>query len=86
MSTVASDNARTAIGKVVSNKMQNTIVVLVERKVRHPKYGKFTKKSSKLHAHCEAPVEIGETVRIAETRPISKTKTWKFVERVEDKA
>lgn len=72
--------ARTTVGEVVSTKMDKTIVVLVERKVKHPKYGKYTKKSTKLHAHCEDKVNEGDTVRIAETRPMSKTKSWKFVE------
>lgn len=75
-------NARTTVGKVISNKMDKTIVVLVERKVRHPKYGKFTKKSTKIHAHCEESLNEGDMVRIAETRPVSKTKSWKFVERI----
>ena len=73
-------NPRTVVGKVISNKMDKTVVVLVERKVRHQKYGKFMKKSTKLHAHAEQDINIGEFVKIHETRPISKTKSWKVVE------
>jgi small subunit ribosomal protein S17 len=73
-------NPRTVIGTVVSNKMDKTVVVLVERKVKHPKYGKIMKKSTKLHAHAEVETKLGDKVRIAETRPYSKTKTWKLEE------
>lgn len=74
-------NVRTVTGKVVSDKMQKTIVVLVERSVRHPKYEKIIKRRTKLHAHDENGVaKIGQMVRIQECRPISKTKTWKLVE------
>lgn len=74
-------NVRTVTGKVVSDKMQKTIVVLVERSVRHPKYEKIIKRRTKLHAHDENSVaKIGQMVRIQECRPISKTKTWKLVE------
>lgn len=76
-------NPRCVVGKVVSNKMEKTIVVLVERKVRHPKYGKFTKKSTKLHAHSDQPLQLGDVVKISETRPLSKTKCWKLVEVIE---
>ena len=68
---------RTATGKVVSNKMEKTITVLVERRVKHPIYGKFITRSSKLHAHDEAnECSIGDVVTIKESRPLSKTKTW----------
>ncbi|KTD62593.1 30S ribosomal protein S17 [Legionella spiritensis] len=74
-------SARTAVGKVVSDKMQKTIVVLVERTVKHPKYGKIMKRRTKLHAHDENQVsKIGNTVKIRESRPLSKTKTWVLVE------
>ena len=74
-------NTRIKIGKVVSNKMQKTIVVAVERKVKHPKYGKIMKKVSKLHAHDENQIcEIGNTVKICESKPRSKLKTWSLVE------
>lgn len=71
-------------GVVVSNKMQNTIVVNVERKVMHPKYGKFVKKNTKFMAHDEKnECSIGDTVLIAETRPLSKNKCWRLVEIIE---
>jgi small subunit ribosomal protein S17 len=72
------------IGVVSSNKMDKSIVVTVERKVKHPLYGKFVKKSTKFHAHDEKnECSIGDTVRIMETRPLSKTKRWRLVEVVE---
>lgn len=68
---------RTASGKVVSNKMEKTITVLVERRVKHPIYGKFITRSTKLHAHDhENACNIGDTVTIRESRPLSKTKSW----------
>jgi small subunit ribosomal protein S17 len=73
-------NPRSVVGKVVSNKMDKTVVVLVERKIKHPKYGKFIKKSTKLHAHTEQQVEIGDFVKIYEIKPMSKTKSWKVLE------
>lgn len=74
-------NARTMVGKVVSDKMQKTIVVLVERTVKHPKYGKIMKRRTKLHAHDEnQQCKIGNIVKIRETRPLSKTKCWVLVE------
>ncbi|MEZ5524906.1 MAG: 30S ribosomal protein S17 [Pseudomonadales bacterium] len=78
--------ARTISGKVVSNKMDKSIVVLVERKIKHPMYGKFVKRSTKLHAHDEAnECRIGDTVTIKQTRPISKTKTW-ALESIDERA
>ena len=72
------------IGVVVSDKMEKSIVVLVERKVKHPMYGKFVKKSTKFMAHDEKnEAGIGDTVRIMETRPLSKSKCWRLVEIVE---
>jgi len=72
------------MGVVSSNKMDKTIVVVVERKVKHPIYGKFVKKSTKFHAHDEKnECSIGDTVKIMETRPLSKTKRWRLVEVVE---
>lgn len=72
------------IGVVTSNKMDKTITIMVSRKVKHPMYGKFVKKSSKFHAHDEKnECNIGDTVRIAETRPLSKTKSWRLVEILE---
>jgi small subunit ribosomal protein S17 len=72
------------IGVVTSDKMDKSIVVAVERKVKHPKYGKFVKKTSKFFAHDEKnECNIGDTVRIMETRPLSKLKNWRLIEIVE---
>jgi len=72
------------IGLVTSNKMNKSIVVSVERKVKHPKYGKFVNKTTKFVAHDDANTcNIGDTVKIMETRPISKNKCWRLVEVVE---
>ena len=72
------------IGIVTSDKMNKSIVVAVKRKVKHPKYGKFVKKTSKLVAHDEKnECNEGDTVRIMETRPLSKRKNWRLVEIVE---
>ena len=72
------------IGIVVSDKMQKTIVVKVERNVKHPMYGKVVKKYSKFVAHDEnEEARVGDTVRIMETRPLSKTKRWRLVEIIE---
>ena len=75
----AEKRSRTAIGKVVSDKMDKTITVLIERRVKHPIYGKYMIRSSKLHAHDENnECKDGDLVTIVETRPYSKTKTWKL--------
>ena len=75
---------KTRIGVVTSNKMTKTITVAVERKVKHPIYGKFVKKTTKFHAHDERnECTIGDIVKIMETRPLSKTKRWRLVEVVE---
>ncbi|GET19816.1 MULTISPECIES: 30S ribosomal protein S17 [Prolixibacter] len=72
------------IGVVVSNKMDKTIVVAEKRKVKHPMYGKFVNKTSKFYAHDEANTcNIGDTVKIMETRPLSKNKGWRLVEILE---
>ncbi|MDP2187980.1 MAG: 30S ribosomal protein S17 [Sphingobacteriaceae bacterium] len=72
------------VGSVVSNKMQKTITVAVERKVKHPIYGKFVKSTKKFTAHDENnDCNIGDVVRIMETRPLSKNKRWRLVEIVE---
>jgi len=72
------------VGVVVSNKMDKSFVIMVERKVKHPLYGKFVKKSTKFMAHDEKnEANIGDTVRIMETRPLSKNKCWRLVEIVE---
>lgn len=75
---------KTRIGVVTSNKMTKTVTVAVERKVKHPMYGKFLKKTTKFHAHDEKDeCTIGDIVKIMETRPLSKTKRWRLVEIVE---
>lgn len=72
------------IGIVTSNKMQKSIVVSVERKIKHAKYGKFIKRTSTFMAHDEKnECSIGDTVRIVETRPLSKSKRWRLVEVLE---
>ena len=72
------------IGVVTSDKMEKSIVVSVERKVKHPMYGKFVKKTTKFVAHDEKnDCNIGDTVKIMETRPLSKNKCWRLVEIVE---
>ena len=72
------------IGVVVSDKMEKSIVVAVKRKVKHPIYGKFVNKTTKFHAHDEDNTcNIGDTERIMETRPLSKTKNWRLVEIIE---
>ena len=74
---------RILVGTVVSDKTDKTVTVLVERKVKHPLYGKIIRRSKKYHAHDESnEYTVGDTVRIEETRPISKTKTWKVLDRV----
>ena len=71
-------------GKVVSNKMNKSITIAVERKVKHAKYGKFIHKTTKLMAHDEnQECGIGDTVRVMETRPLSKLKRWRLVEVIE---
>ncbi len=75
---------RTQIGSVISDKMDKSATVLIERKVKHPLYGKFVKKSTKLHIHDENnECSMGDTVQITECRPISKTKSWALVKIVE---
>ena len=75
---------KTRTGKVVSNKMQKTIVVAIEDNVRHPLYNKIVKKTYKLKAHDEENVcNIGDTVKVMETRPLSKDKRWRLVEIIE---
>lgn len=76
--------AKTVTGKVVSDKMEKSIIVMIERNVAHPLYGKYVRRSTKLHAHDEKnTARMGDTVTIQETRPISKTKSWNLVEIVE---
>ncbi|UOT00122.1 30S ribosomal protein S17 [Xanthomonas arboricola] len=72
---------RTVEGRVVSNKMDKTVTVLVERQVKHPLYGKYIKRSSKLHAHdADNACNEGDVVRVTEIAPMSKTKNWRVVE------
>jgi small subunit ribosomal protein S17 len=72
------------LGLVTSNRMDKSITVIVERKEKHPMYGKYVKKSKKFHAHDEKnECNVGDTVRIMETRPLSKTKCWRMVEIIE---
>lgn len=82
----AEKTERTIIGKVVSNKMDKTITVLIERRVKHPVYGKYVTKSSKVHAHDESnECQNGDIVTVKQVRPISKSKTWMLVS-IEERA
>lgn len=84
--TPAADTAaseRTLTGRVVSNKMQKTVTVLIERKVKHPLYGKYITRSTRYHAHTEQTLNEGDTVEIQECRPMSRTKAWKVVRLVQ---
>jgi small subunit ribosomal protein S17 len=75
---------KTRVGKVVSNKMDKTIVVAIETSVKHPLYGKIVKRTTKLKAHDEEnKCQIGDKVKVMETRPLSKEKRWRLVEIVE---
>lgn len=75
---------KTRVGKVVSDKMDKTIVVAIADNVKHPKYGKVIKRTVKIHAHDEKnECGIGDTVRVMETRPLSKTKRWRLTEIIE---
>ena len=77
-------NERTVTGRVVSNKMDKSATVMIERMVKHPMYGKYIRRSSKLHVHDESnQCQEGDLVTIRECRPISKTKCWTLVEVVE---
>ncbi len=84
VATVERNARKERIGKVVSSKMEKTITVAVDRKVKHTMYGKFMHRTTKFHAHDEKnECGIGDTVRIMETRPLSKTKRWRLVEIIE---
>jgi small subunit ribosomal protein S17 len=75
---------RTLIGQVVSDAMDKTITVTVERRVKHPVYGKYMRRSTKVHAHDEAnECHSGDTVMVEQCRPLSKTKTWRLVKVLE---
>ena len=83
---MAETKIRTATGRVVSDKMDKTITVMVERKERHPIYGKYVKRSTKLHAHDEKnECGMGDLVVVQETRPYSKSKSWALV-KIEERA
>ncbi len=84
METTERNSRKERVGKVVSNKMQKSITVAMDRKVKHPIYGKFMNKTTKFMAHDEKnEAGIGDTVRIMETRPLSKNKRWRLVEIIE---
>ena len=84
METKERNSRKERVGKVVSNKMQKSITVALDRKVKHPIYGKFMNKTTKFMAHDEKnEAGIGDTVRIMETRPLSKNKRWRLVEILE---
>ena len=84
--TPAVDSAaseKTLTGRIVSNKMQKTVTVLIERKVKHPLYGKYITRSTRYHAHTEQALNEGDMVEIQECRPMSRTKAWKVVRLVQ---
>lgn len=82
--TLNRSSRKTRIGKVVSDKMDKTVVVSIERRVQHPVYGKMVRRTKRLKAHDERnDAKTGDTVRIMETRPLSKDKRWRLVEIVE---
>ena len=84
MSEASAKVTRTVVGRVVSDKMEKSAVVMVERKVRHPLYGKYMRRSTKLSIHDENnECRTGDTVSIEECRPISKSKSWRLVEVLE---
>ncbi len=79
--TEQAKSTRTQTGRVISSKMDKSVTVMIERKVRHPVYGKYVKRSTKLHVHDEQNVcNDGDTITISECRPLSKTKSWTLVE------
>ena len=82
--TVERNLRKVRVGRVVSDKMEKSCVIAIERKVKHPKYGKFMKKTTKLMVHDEAnQCGVGDTIRVMETRPLSKNKRWRLVEVIE---
>ena len=83
MNEQAADN-RTLQGRVVSDKMDKSITVVIERRVKHPLYGKFVRKSSKVHAHDENnECQVGDVVVVEQCRPLSKTKKWRFIKLID---
>lgn len=84
MENIERNLRKTRVGKVISNKMNKTIVVAIEDNVKHPDYGKIIKRTVKLHAHDEnGECSIGDKVEVMETRPLSKTKRWRLVKIIE---
>lgn len=84
--TVERNARKERVGRVVSNKMDKSVTIAIERKVKHPKYGKFMTKTTKLMAHDEKnECGIGDTIKVMETRPLSKNKRWRLIEII-DKA
>jgi small subunit ribosomal protein S17 len=84
MSETSDKIERSVIGRVLNDKMDKSITVLIERKVRHPLYGKYMRRSTKLHVHDQNnESKVGDVVRIKECRPLSKTKSWTLVEVIE---
>lgn len=84
MSEQQTENNRTLQGRVVSDKMDKSVTVAIERRVKHPIYGKFVRKSTKVHAHDENnECQVGDLVVVEQCRPLSKTKSWRFVRLVE---
>ena len=84
MENISRNNRKEKIGRVVSNKMTKSITVAVDRRVKHPIYGKFMNRTTKFMAHDETNTAgIGDTVKIMETRPISKNKRWRLIEIIE---
>ena len=82
--TQAEAGARTLVGRVISDKMNKTITVLVERRVKHPLYKKYIRRSTKFHAHDEnGEGHVGDTVAIEQCRPLSKTKSWRLTQVIE---
>jgi small subunit ribosomal protein S17 len=82
--TEQQETNRILTGRVISNKMDKTITVLVERRVKHPMYGKFINRSTKVHAHdSDNQCQIGDTVTVEQCRPLSKSKTWRLLRIVE---
>lgn len=82
----AENRARSVTGRVVSDKMDKTVTVLIERRVKHPVYGKYLTRSSKIHVHDEKnECHVGDLVTVYETRPVSKTKTWALL-KIEERA
>lgn len=74
-------SSRNVVGTVISNKMDKTIVIQIERKVKHPLYGKYVRRYSKMYAHDQENIcNVGDIVKIQQCRPISKTKSWKLLE------